>query len=62
MQRELIEKDMNWYNQLWKFEGKDQIFARIKVDKDNILEIISDMKKVKPIYESFEYFKKSIDV
>ena len=26
---------MNWYNQLWKFEGKDQIFARIKVDGDN---------------------------
>lgn len=28
LQRELTENDMNWYNQLWKFEGKDQIYGR----------------------------------
>mgnify|MGYP000420463173 CR=1 FL=1 len=55
------ENDMNWYNQLWKFEGKDQIYAGIKVDGDNISEIISDLKNVKPIYESFDDFKRSID-
>ena len=61
MQRELTENDMNWYNQLWKFEEKDQIYAGIKVDGDNISEIISDLKNVKPIYESFDDFKRSID-
>ena len=61
LQRELTENDMNWYNQLWKFEGKDQIYAGIKVDGDNISEIISDLKNVKPIYESFDDFKRSID-
>lgn len=31
------------------------------MDGDNISEIISDLKNVKPIYESFDDFKRSID-
>lgn len=61
LQRELTENDMNWYNQLWKSEEKDQIYAKIRVDGDDISEIIGDLRCVTPVYESFDDFKKSID-
>lgn len=53
---------MNCYNQLWKSEGKDRICVGIKVDGDNISAIISILRNVMPVYESFDDFKKSIDI
>ena len=61
LQRELTEKDMHWYNQLWEYDGKEEIFNCMKVDGDSISDIVKDLMKVAPLYESFDDFRKSVD-
>ena len=46
LDRELTEKDMHWYNQLWEYNGKKEIYNCIKVDGDSVSEIVEDMMHV----------------
>ena len=59
LKRELTEKDMHWYNQLWEYSSKKEIYSSIKVDGDSVSEIVEDMMHVEPVYKSVEEFKKS---
>ena len=60
LKREVTEEDMHWYNQLWKTDKAEEIYRGLHVDGDNKDEIISDLLKVIPQYESFDEFKKAI--
>ena len=56
--RELTEHEMHWYNQLWKCDESKKIYSMLRVDGDNHEEVVEDMLKVKPLFNSFEEFKK----
>ena len=61
LQRKITEEDMSWYNQLWASNSTESIYRKLSVDGDDKEEIIADLIKVKPRYESFEDFVKKIE-
>ena len=57
--RELTEKDMGWYNQLWEYEGKQEVYDLLRVDGDDKKEVIDDVMRIEPKYGSFNEFKEA---
>lgn len=61
LHRNVKETDMDWYNQLWKSSKAKEIYNNIAVDGDNKEEIIMDLMKIQPKYDSFLDFVNSIE-
>ncbi len=61
LNKKLTENDMNWYNQLWKYENKKAVYNNLKVDGDNKEELINDILNYKEKYSSFEEFVNNVD-
>lgn len=60
LNRELNEKEMGWYVVLWKTANKENILNTIKIDGDFREEVISDVAKQIPKYDSWELFQQKL--
>lgn len=56
LHRELTEKEMGWYNQLWNSEQSKSIYEGLRVDGDDQKQIVYDMLAISPKYKSYEDF------
>lgn len=54
------EDEMAWYAVLWKSDNREDIFKKLKVDGDNKEEVINDVMKISPVFDSYEDFINAI--
>ena len=54
----ITENEMGWYNQLWEYDDKENVYNRMNVDGDDKRKVIEDVMQVKPRYASFAEFKR----
>lgn len=58
--RPLKEEEMGWFLSLWECENKRDILKNARVDGDCLQDVINDVCDSKPIYKSFDDFKKKV--
>ena len=58
--RKLNESEMSWFIALWDSRIKEEVLSSTKVDGDDKSEVINDVLKNKPKYNSFEDFKNKV--
>lgn len=61
LNRDLNENEMGWLNQLWRTDNARTIYESLHVDGDIKTEVVDDMMKVVPEYDSFDEWKRSLE-
>lgn len=59
LHRDPTELEMSWYAQLWRTDSHQVIYEAQKTSGESQKEVIEDMLRVKPKYDSYDEFKEA---